>query len=95
MIDHWLILYDIADVKRLRKVAKVLEGCAIRVQKSLFEGNWGPDFAKQVAFDIEQIIDPSCDYVLFFPRCDMDLELVRKVGFGKNIDSEIGPYLVL
>ena len=31
---HWIILYDIRDVKRLSKVAKVVESYGWRVQKS-------------------------------------------------------------
>jgi len=33
---HFLVCYDIADVKRLRKVAKLLETLAMRIQKSIF-----------------------------------------------------------
>ncbi|MEO1959002.1 MAG: CRISPR-associated endonuclease Cas2 [Nautiliaceae bacterium] len=32
-----VIAYDITDEKRLKKVAKYLESCGIRIQKSVFE----------------------------------------------------------
>ena len=33
---NFLVCYDIADVKRLRKIAKILEALAMRIQKSIF-----------------------------------------------------------
>ena len=34
---NYLVIYDICDVKRLRKVAKYLENIGLRVQNSTFE----------------------------------------------------------
>ena len=33
----WLVSYDIADARRLRRVAKIMEAFGARVQKSVFE----------------------------------------------------------
>jgi len=35
-MDDYLVCYDISDEKRLRRVARVLEGMALRVQYSVF-----------------------------------------------------------
>jgi CRISPR-associated protein Cas2 len=37
MPQRWIIAYDIADPKRLRRVAKHLEGVGSRLQHSVFE----------------------------------------------------------
>ena len=36
---HWLILYDIRNVRRLAHVARIMESYAVRVQKSVFESD--------------------------------------------------------
>lgn len=48
---NFVITYDISDTKRLHKVAKCLEHCAFRIQKSVF---FYPD-ASQV--DIFELVD--------------------------------------
>lgn len=37
MPHRWIIAYDVADPKRLRRVAKHLEGVGTRLQNSVFE----------------------------------------------------------
>ena len=37
MPERWIIAYDIAEPKRLRRVAKHLEGVGARLQNSVFE----------------------------------------------------------
>ena len=47
---NFLICYDIADSKRLTKIAKNLENVSIRIQKSIFY------YMEATAKDIEQIV---------------------------------------
>lgn len=47
---NFLICYDIADSKRLTKIAKNLEKVSIRIQKSIFY------YMEATAKDIEQIV---------------------------------------
>ena len=47
---NFLICYDIADPKRLAKIAKNLEKVSIRIQKSIFY------YMEATAKDIEQIV---------------------------------------
>ncbi len=47
---NFLICYDIADPKRLAKIAKSLEKVSIRIQKSIFY------YMEATAKDIEQIV---------------------------------------
>jgi CRISPR-associated protein Cas2 len=36
MMPEYIFCYDISDVKRLRKAAKILQGQALRIQKSVY-----------------------------------------------------------
>ena len=38
-MPYYLIFYDIADPKRLRKIAKIAESIGLRLQKSVFWGH--------------------------------------------------------
>jgi len=40
-METWLILYDIRNEKRLRRIAKLMERYGERVQKSVFEAMCG------------------------------------------------------
>lgn len=60
---HFLVAYDIADPKRLRRVARFMERRAIRTQKSVF---WFEGSADQLTCLMEEarpLIDPSVDVV--------------------------------
>ncbi len=54
-----LIIYDISDNKRRNKMVKVLEGYAIRVQKSAFEAFLRPNKYQKLLLDIENIPDTT------------------------------------
>lgn len=95
MSSRWLVLYDISDPSRLRKIAKLMEGQGIRVQKSLFECNWNTAHAKMVFDQMHDIVNSEEDYVLFFPRCVEDTYKTLKIGKGSNIDSNEPLFRVL
>ncbi len=64
---NFLVCYDIADPKRLAKIAKLLENNGIRIQKSIF---FCPSFSKknlkELSFKIEEIIDNDADDVRIY-----------------------------
>ena len=68
MTKHdFVICYDIADVKRLRKVAKCLEQNAFRIQKSLFfypQATQADIFA--LVNEIDELIDQEEDDVRIY-----------------------------
>ncbi len=91
----WLVLYDIADPKRLRVVAKILETEGVRVQKSLFECNWSNEYVKLIEKKLREIVVSGKDYVLIFPRCELDLYKTMKIGKGSKIENHKLPFMVL
>ena len=86
---HWLIVYDIRDAKRLRKVEKCVESYAWRVQKSVFETTATEQTIGQLKFKLEKIIDEEDDFVLFFKVCEKDWQKQQKFGIGAKFEEEI------
>lgn len=72
----WLIGYDIASPRRLRRVARLLEKRAFRLQYSLFVGCWtGREFEALWAA-LEELIHARRDDVRAWPVAEKaDLEL--------------------
>ena len=63
----WLVAYDVAHPKRLRRVAKLLESVGERQQKSVFELAAGPDERQRITRRLAAIISPEEDQVLLHP----------------------------
>jgi len=95
MKRNWLVLYDISNPKRLRKVAKLLEGEGLRVQKSLFECTWDDAHGILVEDKLKEIVDAQKDYILLIPRCESDMQRMIKIGKGSNVVPDTLPYKVL
>ena len=63
----FIIAYDIANPRRLRKVAKRLEQCAVRVQKSVFVFHGTRKDLAAVKGDLVGLIDVAEDRVQAWP----------------------------
>lgn len=63
----WLIGYDIASPRRLRRVARLLEKHAYRLQYSLFVGCWTTAELDALWEKLEALIHPRCDDVRAWP----------------------------
>lgn len=67
---HWnLIAYDVRDPKRLRRVAKALEGYGERVQFSLFRVRLTKDSLEKLRWELAEMMAPEDD-LLVIPLCD-------------------------
>lgn len=85
---HRLIVYDIRDAKRLRKVEKIMESYAWRVQKSVFESNCSDELIEKLKYRLEEVIEVTEDFLLFFEVCERDWQRQEKYGVGsKNENS--------
>lgn len=62
---RYIITYDIADPKRLRGVAKTLEGYGVRLQFSVFECLLDSMRLSKAKAALQNIIDSSEDQILF------------------------------
>ena len=62
----FLVAYDIADPKRLQKVAKTCEDYGTRVQYSVFECHLEPDALDELWLRLLDIIDPAEDRLVAY-----------------------------
>ncbi|WCN08274.1 CRISPR-associated endonuclease Cas2 [Marinomonas mediterranea] len=88
MVQLVLITYDIAEPKRLRRIAKTLESYGERMQKSVFECGLTPDALKSLTFKLERCIDPSEDSILIQPIHQHNRGNIRWQGKPPSIASE-------
>ena len=66
MLRHlFLIGYDIASARRRRRALKIVKGHAIGGQKSMYECWLTSGEMQQAMAALRQIIDASCDRVIF------------------------------
>jgi CRISPR-associated protein Cas2 len=68
-----MICYDIPDPKRLRKVERVISGFAVRLQDSLFEGEFTEDELRSLQSKLIETIEIDVDSVRYYPVCGHDL----------------------
>jgi CRISPR-associated protein Cas2 len=78
----YFVAYDIADPKRLRKVAKILENYGLRVQYSFFECEMESDILENMKKDLCGVIDKKEDSLRFYPLCEDCLHRTSTVGSG-------------
>jgi CRISPR-associated protein Cas2 len=85
---NMIVAYDIADPKRLSKIAKIMLDYGTRVQKSIFEATLnGPRF-REMKDRIESIIVFEEDGVKYFPLCEKCAGTVEIIGQGQFTDPD-------
>ena len=85
---NMIVIYDIADPRRLNRVAKVIKDYGTRVQKSKFEVTVGTGLFAEMKSRIEEIIEPTEDGVKYFPLCDKCAGTVEIIGQGVFNDPD-------
>ncbi|MCK9331088.1 MAG: CRISPR-associated endonuclease Cas2 [Candidatus Cloacimonetes bacterium] len=88
MYKFYLISFDISDDKIRRKVVKILEANATRVQKSVFEAWLNEKEYVKVKSTIDSLIDPLCDSVRYYLFCKNCIDNIQVSGIGQYINYE-------
>lgn len=70
----YLVCYDIRDARRLRKVAKHVEGYGTRMQYSVFRCWLSPQQLQRLRWELTQDFVKPEDDVLFIPLCSRCVE---------------------
>lgn len=65
-----LIAYDVADAKRLRRVARVMQSYGVRVQRSVFECRISYKHLDELMKKISSVIKHREDRVHLYRLCD-------------------------
>lgn len=80
MERYWLVCYDVADPKRLRRIAKLMQSFGLRAQKSVFECWLSDGKLKELKEKAAGILDESEDDLRFYSLC----ETCRKLTTAKT-----------
>jgi len=89
-----IVAYDIADPRRLNRVAKIIKDYGFRVQKSIFEVDVDSRRFMEMWARVHEEIEPAEDGVKFFPLCEKCAGTVENIGLGVFIDPD-RDYLVI
>lgn len=75
-----IVAYDIADARRLRRVAKLCEDYGARAQYSVFEVRLNADQFDRFWEDIGGMIDPDEDRLVAYRVCNECSRKIRAAG---------------
>ncbi len=81
MEQDYLVVYDIADARRLQNVAAALLNYGVRVQKSVFEVRLHAESLRCLKSTLRACIDPEKDGIKIFRLCEACT--ARRSGLGK------------
>ena len=90
--SYYVVMYDIQDPKRLRRIAKILKSHGIRVQKSVFECKLAASEVEAVKTKVTGVICDS-DSVRLYPlnqQC-----LLTRVVLGEALYDEQPPGILV
>lgn len=90
---NMIVAYDIADPRRLAKIAKIMKDYGSRVQKSIFEVAARGGVFEEMLRRVEATIVPEEDGVKYFPVCDKCAGTVEIIGQGVFIDPDQEYYI--
>ena len=91
---NMIVAYDIAEPRRLNKVAKVVKDYGVRVRKSIFEVDVDGRRFTEMKVRIEEIIEASEDGVKYFPLCEKCAGTVEVIGQGVFVDPDEEYYVL-
>ncbi len=81
MEQDYLVVYDIADTRRMQKVASELLNYGVRVQKSVFEVRLHAESLRYLKNNLQACIDPEKDGIKIFRLCEACT--ARRSSLGK------------
>ena len=91
----WMLaVYDIADPRRLIRVAKIMEDYGARVQKSKFEIDPSEKAFRELQERIASVIEPDEDGVKYIPLCDKCRNKTEVIGQGRYVDPDSEFYVL-
>jgi CRISPR-associated protein Cas2 len=91
---NMLVTYDIADGRRLNRVAKIMKDYGLRVQKSIFEVDVTIAQFKVMRARLEKELEFLEDGVKYFPLCGKCAEVWLHIGLGK-VEWDEGDYKII
>lgn len=90
----YLICYDVVLDRRRNKVAHLLEGYGMRVQKSVFECVLSPDQREMLQKKLNRYIKPEEDQVRFYPLSPRYRQKVLVLGLQPQREVDDVTFIV-
>ncbi len=90
---NMIIAYDIADPKRLSRIARIMMDYGTRVQKSIFEATVTRASFAEMKRRIEETMVDTEDGVKYFPLCRKCSGTVEVIGQGIYLDPDSEYYV--
>ncbi len=84
----YLVCYDIANVKRLVKIAKICLQYGVRLQKSCFQCDLEAVSLKKLVSALERTMESKEDSIILYAICSDCLRMTKTEGPGKIIDPD-------
>lgn len=95
MDGYYLVLYDIADNRRLARAASIVLDYGVRVQRSVYEVYLTQHTLQVLQCRLAAVIDPEEDGVKIFPLCESCAGRRRACGATLPQASEPLPWTVI
>lgn len=90
----WMLSYDIADPRRLRRVAKAALRHGERVQKSLYQCTLSAEQFKIFRSELQRLHHPEEDRLMLRPVCRHCREQTRTQGMGGH-PERLEPFWII
>jgi CRISPR-associated protein Cas2 len=84
-----LVAYDIANPKRLHRVAKVCEDWGMRIQYSVFECRLEADAFDRFWSELIAVVDPKTDKLTAFKICTKCARDIRSHGVQEHYEKVV------
>ena len=94
MRSWYLVTYDVRDDRRLRQVAKLMEGHGERVQYSIFRCRLTATMLERLRWELARIVEPA-DSILIIPLCNRCSGNVRDVYKKQGWDEDRPSFTVI
>jgi CRISPR-associated protein Cas2 len=77
---RWLVCYDIADPRRLRRVERRVAAIGVYLHDSLYACELDDAELAALQADLARLIDLAADSVRYLPWCDADRAAAQHLG---------------
>lgn len=95
MSKSWyLVSYDVREPRRLKRVAKCLEGYGTRIQYSVFRCRLHPRELERMHWELTKILD-SVDELLIIGICDSCASRIRIKGEKNNWNEKEASFQIV
>jgi CRISPR-associated protein Cas2 len=90
---NMIVAYDIANERRLARIARIIGDYGVRVQKSIFEVTVTHEIFDEMKSRVEDVIVHEEDGVKYYPLCDKCSETMEIIGQGSFTDPDEEYYI--